>query len=219
MQTDPHEDYGRGYVPFLGVDVYLDSRPLIPRVETEYWVEKVLQEIPNEVPLTILDIFSGSGCIGLAILKHRPNAFVTFADVEQKHLGTIEKSIEKNSLNRKHTFLIESDVWSHVDGRYDIITANPPYVSKERQTLAPGVAETEPSRALFAEEDGYEYIRKILDGLPRTLANKGVCFIEHEPFHTEKITAQAQQAGFVATVNKDQYGVERYARITRKPVA
>lgn len=217
--TNAEQDYIRGWVPFLETRIFLDSRPLIPRTETEYWVEQAIQEMSETNNLCVLDIFAGSGCAGLATLKHRPNAFVTFAEIEEAHLDTIKKSISENDLNKRHAFFIESDVWENVDGRFDFIFANPPYISKERNTVEKEVVTTEPSRALFAEEDGYAYIRETIQGLSSSLANKGVCYIEHEPFHVEKIEAQIKNSAFTATTKKDQYGVDRFTRIIRSNVS
>ena len=58
MLTDPNEDYERGFVPFLDQKIFLDSRPLIPRTETEYWVEKALREIPRDKEVRGLDLFA-----------------------------------------------------------------------------------------------------------------------------------------------------------------
>ena len=219
MQTDPHDDYALGSVPFCGVQVRLDSRPLIPRVETEYWVAEALKSIPADSPVCVLDLFAGSGCIGLSILKHRPNTFVTFGEVEQSHLATIAESIKDNALDQRHVFLIHSDVWSAIDGRFDFIFANPPYISKERNTVSESALQSEPHEALFADEDGYAYIRQTIDGLPKALANKGVCYIEHEPHHTDMLAQHIQDIWFVIETKKDQYGVNRYSRIHRSAVA
>lgn len=106
-----------GSVPFLDCTIYLDSHPLIPRTETEYWVEQAIAVIKSQSSsrdleleteggpassLHILDLCAGSGAIGVAVAKAEPSAHVTFAEIDPAHLPTIEKNIVANlSVNRK----------------------------------------------------------------------------------------------------------------------
>jgi len=219
MLTDAQEDYTRGFVPFLGVQIFLDSRPLIPRSETEYWVEKALEIIPRTGALRVLDLFSGSGCIGVAALKHRPNTSATCAELEPRHLPTIKKNIEVNEINPNRVSIVQSDVWSNVAGLFEYIFANPPYVSEKRGTASHDALIHEPHEALFAHDDGFEYIAKTIEGLPRYLVQHGTAWIEHEPFHTQRILECATSHKLHVTTHTDQYGVERYSQLTHIPVA
>lgn len=233
MLTDPTEDYERGFVPFLGVDVFLDSRPLIQRVETEYWTEKAIiamkdVEISKVRPdlFRVLDLFAGSGAIGLAVLKHMPDTRVVFADINPAHFPTIQKSIEKNGLDLSRADFIQTDVWHPMLdvgrptlGVFDAVTANPPYVSKERGTASASVLAEEPHEALFAEDDGFALIERFIHGLPEHLAAGGAAWMEHEPFHTTRVARAARVAGLVAETHRDQYGVERYTRLLKDAMA
>lgn len=224
MLTDPREDYARGFVPFLGVNVYLDSRPLIPRAETEYWVEKAIVAMKDvrRPSLRVLDIFAGSGCIGLAVLKHIPNAHVTFADINPAHFPTIEKSIKENGLDLSRADFVHTDVWHPtVDvgrpplGVFDAVAANPPYVSRERGTVSASALAEEPHEALLAEDDGFALIEKTIRGLPEHLATGGVAWMEHEPFQTTRVAHAARVVGLLAETRPDQYEVERYTRFQK----
>ena len=85
-----------GHVPFLDTTISLDSKPLIPRPETEFWVEKVITEIKlgsAGAPLRVLDLCAGSGCIGVAVAKAIPGATVDFSEIDAKHLPTITKNL------------------------------------------------------------------------------------------------------------------------------
>lgn len=241
MLSDPEEDYKRGFVPFFGVIVRLDSRPLIPRTETEYWAEKAIEEINSSAMhrtiIRVLDLFAGSGAIGLAVLKHIPNAHVTFAEKEERHFPTIRRSIRGNGIDPNRADFIKTDVWHPIinpnqrighritnmlimkDVRrpswdvFDVVVANPPYVSKDRGTASASTLAEEPGEALFAPDDGFFYIEKTTLGLSEHLAPRGICFIEHEPYHEERLKAASP---FNTTAFRDQYGVVRYSRIERK---
>ena len=77
----------------------------------------------------------------------------------------------------------------------------------------------EPHEALFAEEDGFFFIRKTIEGLTAHLAPEGRAWIEHEPFHTPRIHEHANKHGLAATTHHDQYGVERFTHCTRQDMA
>lgn len=211
MLTDPEEDYARGSVPFLGVTVRLDSQPLIPRTETEYWAEHAIKSAPSATPLRVLDLFAGSGAIGLAVLAHIPYSHVTFAEIKPQHLLTIQKSIDVNGFDPSRTTLLESDVWSAVTGVFDIVVANPPYISRERNTAEDSVLSAEPHEALFADDDGFSLIQKTIEGLSEHLTPNGALWIEYEPYQSERLRALGALYGFSVAMKRDQYNVERFS--------
>jgi len=226
MLTDPADDYARGYVPFLDCRIYLDSRPLIPRSETEYWVEKVIgrlspgilryEDTGNDSVLHCLDLFAGSGAIGVALLKHVPHAEVDFGEIDETHLPTIEKNIRENGISPSRTRVFKTDVWSDVSGRYDLILANPPYLSKSRsERVQESVTGYEPDRALFADNDGFALIERTILGAPQHLARHGELYIEHEPEHADRVVKTGVDVGFSVHVRKDQYGSVRYSVLNR----
>ena len=226
MLTDPEEDYARGFVPFLDCTIYLDSRPLIPRVETEYWVEcaiaetkmRMFQKIPYGNFWNILDLFAGSGAIGVAVLKHLPNTRIDFGEIDAGHFPTIEKNIRENGIAEERTRVIETDVYSNMGGAYDAIFANPPYIAESRKdAVQDSVIAHEPARALFADEDGFALIRKTVLGAPEHLAPGGTLYIEHDPEQSEPLRALAAKHGFTAETRKDQYGVLRYSVLKLEP--
>ncbi len=214
MTAEPSA-YQIGWVPFLDTKIFLDSRPLIPRTETEYWVEQALSSLEKTRALHILDLFAGSGCIGIALLAHLPQAHVDFAEIDERHFPTIEKNISENGISTERVSLIRTDVWSAITGTYDSVFANPPYLSKNRiERVQDSVLAFEPEEALFAEEDGFALIRRTLEGLLPHLNPGGALYIEHEPEHSVPIKSLASLLDLKAEVRKDQYGVLRYSRIS-----
>lgn len=172
--AEPFE-YVRGFTEFLGCKINLSKKPLIPRPETEFWVGEVIKSLTHSTRmparsgqnLRILDIFCGSGCIGLAILKHIKRAKVTFAD-KYKYFDSPN--------------FIKSDVFSNIKGKFDYIFANPPYVAiKLKHKLQKSVLKFEPKQALFGGSDGLFYIKKFLKNAKQHLNPGGEIFIEFSP--------------------------------------
>ncbi len=152
--------YVIGTMPFLGLTVDLDSKPLIPRPETEWWAEQLCERV-GEAPLRVLDLCAGSGAIGLAILKHCPNAVVSFGELMPDHAKQIRKNIEKNGLDASRADIRVGDLFAPFEGeRYDIVAANPPYIPEGR-ALDTSVTAYEPGEALFSGTDGLDSIRRI----------------------------------------------------------
>lgn len=210
--SEEPEAYRVGHVPFLGATIYLDSRPLIPRTETEWWVEKVIPEIRDSA--RVLDLFAGSGCIGVAVLKHT-EATVVFGEFDARHIPTIERNVRENA-DPSRAQVVQTDVWSALSGTFDFVLANPPYLSQARvDRIEPSVLEHEPVGALFAEDDGYALIEATIAGLQDFLAPRGQCWIEHEPEHVPRILVSVARLGFAATTYKDQYGIPRYSVILK----
>ncbi|KKU36519.1 MAG: Protoporphyrinogen oxidase [Candidatus Azambacteria bacterium GW2011_GWF2_46_32] len=142
--------YVIGFVDFLGCKIDLSFRPLIPRPETEFWTEKAIEDIEKSgrKKVRCLDIFAGSGCIGVAVLKHAPVAVVDFAEKEKKFLEQIKLNARLNNLSPKRRKFIQSDIFSNISGIYDYIFANPPYVAKRKNAVVQkSVLEWEPAGA------------------------------------------------------------------------
>lgn len=159
--------YVIGWIPFLGLHIGLDTHPLIPRSETEWWTEKLIAHLTDsygEAPFTFLDLCAGSGAIGLSILKHFPHARVSFGDIIPAHAGLIARNIERNGLDAARADIRTGDVFTPFEGMvFDVIGTNPPYIPHDR-VLDTSVTNFEPSTALFAGPDGLDVIRVIASG-------------------------------------------------------
>jgi release factor glutamine methyltransferase len=202
--------YVIGWVPFLNTKIYLDSKPLIPRAETEYWVSQAITEIKAmkiKEP-KILDLCAGSGCIGVAVLKEIPEARVDFVEIDSSHHMTIKKNLEENGLLVSQSRIFGGDLFENIEDKYDVILSNPPYIDPELSyRVHASVKQYEPQKALYGGDDGMEILRRILSEVPKHLYLNGSLYIEHEPEQAEKIAALLPDIKSY----KDQFGVIRFS--------
>jgi release factor glutamine methyltransferase len=175
--------YVIGWIPFLGLKIYLDStpRPLIPRPETECWTEKLIAHLKykfEDKPFTLLDLCAGSGAIGLAILNALPNASVSFGELEPALAALIKKNLEENGMDENRVDIRTGDLFQpFADERFDIIATNPPYIPEAR-TLETNVTSFEPHNALFAGAEGLDIINRIDKEIPNHLNPDGELWME-----------------------------------------
>ena len=211
-----------GHIPFLNTTISLDSHPLIPRVETEYWVEKAIAQMRSAVAAAfgaghrVLDLCAGSGCIGVAVLAALPEAQVDFAELEPAHHATILKNIKENNIDQARARILGGDLFAEVAATYDFILTNPPYIDPAIDRVTESVRTHEPSIALYGGVHGMELIARIIAEAPAHLAPGGSLYIEHEPEQTDEISRLAPLAGLTATTYPDQYDTPRYTVCTRK---
>lgn len=213
--------YVIGSIPFLHTTIHLDSHPLIPRVETEYWVEKIIKKMQsdldrNESSIKVLDLCAGSGCIGVAILKDVPEASVDFGEIDTRHHSTIQKNITTNEINHSRAHIFGGDLFENVTKQYDYIFSNPPYINPARDTVAESVKTFEPALALYGGNDGTECIFIIIEQAPQFLTEGGTLVIEHEPEQVDALHLHSKPYGFECTTFPDQYGVSRYTVLVRQ---
>lgn len=213
--------YVIGHVPFLNTNICLDSHPLIPRPETEYWVEKAINAIRKsgapEAP-HILDLCAGSGCIGVAIAKALPASHVTFGEIEAAHLTTITKNLAHNltnySIRMDYFPVIQSNLFSNIPGKFDYILSNPPYIDPALDRTQSSVKNHEPHEALYGGTGGLALIERIIADTSTHLTKDGQLWLEHEPEQSEAIATLARQTGFTITTHTDQYKIARYSILT-----
>ena len=164
-----------GSSDFHGLNLKVDERVLIPRPETEELVELILSENP-ETPLSVLDIGTGSGAIALALANSRPDWQITASDLSSDALSLARENAQSCGLSL--TF-VQSDCLDAIQGKFDIIVSNPPYISEaDKDEVGLNVLASEPHMALFAGENGYAIYRKIAEQAGDYLTEKGKIYLE-----------------------------------------
>jgi len=224
-----------GHAPFLDCTIDLTGRPLIPRVETEFWVHKAITSIreyqenqpglfeddllvasdehpqrtssergpvnptsPTSRPaVNVLDLCSGSGCIGVAVGL----------------LPTIQKNIDQNINQPERCAVYHSNLFASLpeNKKYHFILSNPPYIDPALNRVDTNVKDFEPHLALFGGKEGTDVIAQLIAAAPSHLAPGGQLWIEHEPEQCGVIAALVQETGLTATHHPDQYDVLRYS--------
>ncbi len=167
-----------GNTNFYGYDFKVNRNTLIPRFETELLVEKTYNYIKkyfNKDNIKILDIGTGSGCIAITLNKLLNNSDITGIDISSEAL---EIAKENNISNNTNVKFIESDIFSNVSDRYDVIISNPPYISYGDTEVMDIVKNNEPHLALYAKDNGLYFYDKIIKDSSKYLNDKFIMAFE-----------------------------------------
>lgn len=188
---------------FYGRDFEINSDVLIPRPETEMMVDAVLnlagkaylpgvKPTPRVLPenFNILDVGTGSGCIAITLALELPEAKVIACDISKKALVVAKKNAKK--LDTKVEF-VQSDLMNNIEGDFDIVVANLPYVDEEWEWLDREALSREPRIALFAKNHGLKLIYKLIDQVVERKIKHLV--LEADPCQHEKIIDYAAKKG------------------------
>lgn len=202
--------YVIGNVNFYGNTFIVNPSVLIPRFETEELVENTLNFIEYYFPqkdLKIIDLGTGSGCIGITLKKRLPTAQVTLVDISKEAL-TVAK--ENANLLDVEVTCVESDFWENITDRYHIVISNPPYL-KTQEEVEKIVVQNEPHLALFAGEEGLDGYQKILSDIKDHLEDQYLVAFEigFEQGDILKSMFQTIFTDALITVKKDFQGRDR----------
>lgn len=169
--------YILGSCEFMGMNFSLNCDTLIPRPDTECLVERVIEYIKKTGADKALDIGTGSGAIAVS-LAALTGIHCTGCDISQKALEMAAYNAKKNGVKNKTEFVL-SDVFENIEGSFDIIVSNPPYIESDViPTLSPQVKDYEPLRALDGGSDGLMFYRKIASEACNYLKNGGLIAFE-----------------------------------------
>lgn len=166
--------YILGEWEFMGLPFTVDERVLIPRQETELLCETALERIHNYGYRDVLDLCTGSGCIAIA-LQAIAGVCVTACDNSRDALAVAKENAE---LNEAEVTFVESDMFDGIRDAYDLITCNPPYLSRPDMERLQKEVTYEPAAALYGGEDGLDFYRRIADGYRPHLKPGGTLLLE-----------------------------------------
>ncbi|MBI3203876.1 MAG: peptide chain release factor N(5)-glutamine methyltransferase [Myxococcales bacterium] len=217
--------YILGRREFFGLDFRVDPRVLIPRPDTEVLVEVALERTQAAYMFgKALDLCTGSGCVAIAFAKQRPTWRVTATDISEAALGLAFENAQRLGAVFGMSFSA-GDLFAAVPAaeRFDLITANPPYVSApEALKLDRGIREFEPAVALCSGADGLDLIRRIVSDASAHLAPGGVLALEVQYDQAERVVGLFEAAGFTQIEKRrDLGGHERVVsgRLAAAPAA
>ena len=197
-----------GNVDFYDINLLVNENVLIPRFETETLIEKTINYAKNlKEPLDILDIGTGTGAIAITLAKHL-NCHVLATDISKKAIEIAKENAKRNNVQIDFK---QSDILKNVQGKFDVIISNPPYIAKE-EDIDPLVKNNEPYIALYADNNGLYFYEEILKNINPYLKEKSLIAFEIGMTQSKPITKLAQnflpQSKIIT--EKDLTGKDRY---------
>lgn len=217
MQEKPIQYiFGKAY--FYGLTFKVNASTLIPRAETEELVEWIINSVDTSKPIRILDIGTGSGCIGITLAKELPLARVTLMDISKDALNVAKRNAKHNKVQVETIMQDVLQVDTLVE-QYDIIVSNPPYVRNlEKVEIKKNVLAYEPHLALFVEDDNaLIFYRKIAQLANDNLQEKGLLFYEINQYLGPETVDLFESLNFTdVELKKDMLGNDRMVKAIKK---
>ena len=163
---------------FCGHKFFVDERVLIPRSPMAELIQNLFEPwIDSASVERVLDVATGSGCLAVAIANNFPGAEVVASDVSKGALEVASINVDGLSV-REQVTLVESDLFENIEGVFDLIVSNPPYVGPKSYEALPPEYHHEPGLALIAEQNGLDFIARILHDSPPFLRDNGILVLE-----------------------------------------
>lgn len=188
---------------FMGLNFYVNENVLIPQADTEILVEEVLQILKQNVSKSALDICTGSGAIAIPIAKMLENIDVVASDISDKALEIAKKNSESN--NTKVEFVL-SNMFENINGKFDVIVSNPPYIEENIIPTLPEEVQHEPYIALAGGEDGLKFYRIIAKEGKNFLNKNGYIALEIGYDQKEKVIKILENEGYKEIYSKKDFG-------------
>lgn len=189
--------YAIGEWEFYNLRLKVDERALIPRFETEIIVDYIIKSAMKKD--RILDVGTGTGAIALSLGKNIVNSLVTGSDIEDKALSLAREN--KEITNISNVEFIKSDLFENIDGKFDLIISNPPYINKEDYDKLEKELYFEPKSALYGGEDGLLFYKKIIRKAPDYLNDQGHLIFEIGYDQKEILNKLLKGQGFKSIIN------------------
>ena len=187
--------YITGRADFMGLEFIVDRSVLIPRFDTEYLVEEMMRVV--EDGSSVLDVCTGSGCILLSLMRYKNGIKGTGTDISGAALDVARRNEQAIFGTHDPVDWIQSDMFEKVEGSFDYIVSNPPYIrSEEVDTLMPEVREYEPRPALDGDIDGLKYYRVLAEEAGKHLKRSGMLFLEIGYDQGETVPGLLSEHGF-----------------------
>lgn len=200
-----------GEQDFMGLTFTVNENVLIPRQDTEILVEEVLKELHDG--MRILDMCTGSGCILLSLLHYSNDCEGLGVDLSAEAMEVAGRNVLKVLTPEKaeHVHFLQSDLFEKVEGKFEIIVSNPPYIaSAEVDRLMPEVRDHEPRMALDGTEDGLEFYRRIIAEAGQYLVSSGMLFFEIGYDQGQAVSELMREHGYrEVQVVQDYAGLDR----------
>lgn len=195
---------------FMKMNFFVNSDVLIPRPDTEILVEEVIKLGKEKRNPSILDLCTGSGAIAVSIAKYLPNAKVYASDISPKALEVAKINAKSNEVFEKIEF-INSDLFEKIEGKFDIIVSNPPYIRTEVIKKLDMEVQKEPILALDGGKDGLNFYRKIVEEAYSHLKYDSYLCFEIGYDQKEEVTEIVENAKVYTDTycKKDLYGNDR----------
>ena len=170
--------YIRGQAWFAGLPFIVDERVLVPRSPIGELIQQQFSPWLATEPSQILDLCTGSGCIGIACAYAFPDAEVQLSDISYDALAVAEENIQQHNLEDR-VFAMQSDLFANLAGqKFDLIVSNPPYVDADDLATMPAEYHAEPEIGLGSGDDGLDFTRRLLREASDYLTDEGVLIVE-----------------------------------------
>lgn len=196
---------------FMGLTFSVNEHVLIPRQDTEILVEEVLKELHDG--MRVLDMCTGSGCILLSLLHYSNDCEGLGVDLSAEALEVAGRNVLKVLTPEKaeHAHFLQSDLFEKVEGKFEIIVSNPPYIaSAEVEKLMPEVRDHEPRMALDGTEDGLYFYRRIIEEAGKHLVSSGMLYFEIGYDQGQAVSELMRTEGYCEVqVVQDYAGLDR----------
>jgi len=199
-----------GTVEFYDSEFVSDHRALVPRPETERLVEMIVEQFGKEPPARVVDMATGSGCIGLSLGKAWPKSAVVLTDISEDALELARLNTSRLGLDER-VRLLRSDLFEKVDGAFDLIVSNLPYIPRGELAGLSREVQRDPVLALDGGVSGTEIVERFIAAADAHLNDGAWVALELHHDQGEAVASMCRSAGFVeVTVRKDLADIGRF---------